>query len=205
MNYQFWPEISFCLNEVEKEKLQLTKNTMNLDALTAARERINNQLERLRVSLEQSLDKSFASFILFAIVAYLDEDIQAYVLELGQGNWLPLQKDFYGAYNAGELFYETIDKLLDNPDTPPTVMMVFYFILKKGFQGKYRDSKTHITKYQDILKEKISVISPTQMEEHSVYNSSKKNKKLKKWHYYALAGTASVCLLLMLYITSSSG
>ena len=205
MNCQFWPEISFCLNEVETERLRLTKSSMNLDTLTAAREKINYQVDQLRLSFEQALDKNFASLALFAIVAYIDEEVQRHVLETGQGNWAPLQKDFYGAYNAGELFYETIDKIIDDPQVPPIVPQLFYFILKKGFQGKYRDSKTHIEKYLDILKSKIPVTTPSKTMGSTVERHADIKRRFKKWHYYTGVGIATACLLITLYISSSYG
>ena len=203
MNYQFWPEISFCLNEVEKEKKILKRDDLNLDMMTAVRENINHRLEHLRLSFEQSLEKQFASLTLFAIVAYIDEDIQRQLVETKKGNWAPLQKDFYGAYNAGELFYETIDKIINDFQGPSIVLEAFYFILNKGFLGKYRDSKTHISKYLDLLKEKIPVITPNQTGTQGSKEMETKKHRLKKWHYYACAGALSISLLLVLYITSS--
>jgi len=203
MSCQFWPEISICLNEVEKEKLSLTKKAINLDVLTGARENINRQIDQLRVSLEQSLEKPHASQILFAIVAYFDEEIQRYLSEKGQGNWVPLQKDLYGAYNAGNLYYETIDKIIEDPNVPEIVFRVFYFILKKGFLGKYRDSKTHIKKYMEILKEKISVTTPTHLQKELKPSPFQTRQKVKPWHYYTSASTAACILLTLLYVTSS--
>lgn len=203
MNCQFWPEISFCLDEVEKEKKTLRREDLNLDMMTAVRENINHRLEQLRLSFEHPLEKQFASLALFAIVAYIDEDIQRQLVETKKGNWAPLQKDFYGAYNAGELFYETIDKIIDDPQVPPIVLEVFYFILNKGFLGKYRDSKTHISKYLDLLKDKIPVVAPEQKGAQGSQEMETKKHRFKKWHYYACAGALSVCLLLVLYITSS--
>ncbi len=206
MSCQFWPEISICLNEFEDEKYQLFKGALSLDAITKSRENLNHQLERLQLSLEQSLEKNHASLVLFALVAYIDEQMQAQILKQKQGNWVPLQKDFYGAYNAGDLFYETVDKLIDDPKTPPIVLKVFYFILKRGFLGRYSDSKTHINKYLDILKEKIPVTSThINKEGTSGFSREKEKGRFKKWHYYAGVGCVSLLLIIVLYITSSLG
>ena len=204
-NYHLWPEISSCLNHIENEKRKLTKETVNLDTLTAVREGISQHVEQLQLSFEQELDKHFASLSIFAIVAYIDEKLQRHVLDLRQGNWAPLQKDFYGAYNAGELFYETIDKIIDDSQVPPIVPEVFYFILKKGFQGKYRDSKTQIAKYLEILKDKIPVAKEVNETSGLEAPSSRFKKKIKTWHYYAGAGVAPLLILAALYIASSMG
>lgn len=203
MNSQFWPEIFICLNEVEKEKLSLGKKSINLDSITESRNKINEIVDQLRLSLEQSLEKEYALQIMFAVVAYLDEQIQSYLLEKGQANWVPLQKDFYGAYNAGTLFYDTIDKLVEEPSVPEIVFSVFYFILRKGFLGKYRDSKVHINKYMDILKDKINIIAPKE-NVNGIRNVTIMNKKrIQPWHYYAAAGTLSIVVMGILYLTSS--
>lgn len=203
MNSQFWPEISICLSEVEKEKHALTKKAINLDAISAVRDNINRLVDQLRISFEQALDKQHASQALFAVVAYFDEQIQSHLLEKGQGNWVPLQKDFYGAYNAGNLFYDTVDKLVEDHTVPEVVYEVYYFILKKGFLGKYKDSKTHINKYMEILKEKISVEVPHQPVMDANLPFYQPKVKMKPRHYYLAAGFASVLILTVLYVTSS--
>lgn len=202
MNCRFWPEISFCLDEIEKQKNLINKTSINLETLTSVREQINHLVEQLKISFEQELDTHFSSLLLFAIVAYIDEDVQRHILETGQGNWAPLQKDYYGAYNAGELFYETVDKILDDPKIPSIVLEVYYFVLKKGFQGKYRDSKTHIQKYLDILKDAIPVTTPKTINNSGKGDANQK-KKIKKWHYYVGAGAATVCLFITLYVTTN--
>lgn len=203
MSCSFWPEISTCLSEIEKEKQSLTKKAMNLDVITSARENMNRQIEQLRLSLEQALDKLYASHIVFALIAYFDEEIQRHLLEKGQGNWVPLQKDFYGAYNAGTLYYETIDKIIDDPQVPEIVYRVFYFILKKGFLGKYRDSRTHINKYMEILKGKFSVEHLLQPPKELAPYPLKLKNKLQRWHYYTGAAVASLFLFMILYLTTS--
>lgn len=203
MNYQFWPEISLYLDEIRKEKEVLRRDDLNIDMMGEVRENINHYLEQLKLSFEQSLDKQYASLALFAIVAYVDEDIQRQLVETRKGSWNPLQKDFYGAHNAGEVFFETIDKIIDNPEVPPIVLEVYYFMLNKGFLGKYRDSKTHIAKYLDLLKDKIPVITPVQEGASGSKEMETKKYRIKKWHYYACAGALSICVLCLLYFTSS--
>lgn len=203
MSCQYWPEISTCFNEVEREKFALTKKAISLDTMTEARENITRHVDQLRISLEQVLDKQSASQILFAIVAYFDEEIQRFLVEKGQGNWVPLQKDLYGAYNAGNLYYETIDKIIEDPLVPEIVYRVFYFILKKGFLGKYRDAKTHVKKYIEILKGKISVTTPTHLQKELKSNPLQMKKKIKPWHFYFLTSFATCVLVVLLYMTSS--
>lgn len=203
MSSQYWPEISICLDEVEKEKELLVKKTINLDLINGVRDRINAIIDQLRVRLEQTLEKQHASQVVFAIVAYLDEQIQSQLLEKGHGNWIPLQKDFYGAYNAGSLFYDTIDKVLDDPHIPEIVYRIYYFILKLGFVGKYRDAKAHIAKYMEILKDKISVELVKQTQKNVKNPLLQSKRKIRPRHYYMTAGVLACFLLITLYISSS--
>lgn len=116
--------------------------------------------------------------------------------------WNPLQKDFQGSYTGGEVFFNTIDHILDNPKVPPIVFEVFYFMLKRGFQGKYRESKTQLLKYSDLLKEKIPVMA------HGDKNSEPMRiqgaqEKVTKGRYYAVAALLFVLTGIVLYLFSS--
>ena len=155
--------------------------------------------------LKEYLEKQFASLALFPLVAYLDEDMQRYLIGSKQMNWLPFQKDFYGAYNAGDLFYETIDKLIENPQTPSIVLQMFYFFLKKGFLGKYRDSKVHIARYLEILRERIPVATPPESQITTATDSitTQRKPRIKKWHYYVGVVAASFFLWIILYFNSN--
>ena len=120
--------------------------------------------------------------------------------------WAPLQKDFYAAYTSGEVFFKTIDELLDDPSIPSMVSEVFYFVLKRGFKGKYRDSKSQLSKYIELLRQKIKVVSldVDVADKHSDETAPYlKKQRMSKWSYYGLAIATLVFGYLGLWIFSN--
>lgn len=187
MNYLFWQEISFFLNDIDKEKTLFEKSSMNTEAMENTRKKMTELVDVLKSSLEQRLDKYHASLIIFPIVAAIDEKMQGYDYSSNKSKWMPLQKDYYAAYNAGEIFFKSLDDILDDQNIPNIVFQVYYTILKRGFQGKYKDSKTQISKYLDMLKDKIPVSNQIDKKTSSANSPIMTQKKswLKKWHCYS--------------------
>lgn len=76
----------------------------------------------------------------FALVAFLDESA------LGCRNpafadWhrLPVQAQLYGHHEAGEVFFQELQKTLNRSDSPETadLLEVYYLCLLLGFKGRY--------------------------------------------------------------------
>ncbi len=188
MSYPLWQDISFYLNEIDGEKAKFEKEGFNPEALDHTRKKIADFFDELKAHLEQKLDKNEASLILFAMVAAIDEEMQRVDYNRPKIRWNPLQKDFQGSYTGGEVFFTTIDHILDNPKISSIVYEVFYFMLKRGFQGKYRESKTQLLKYADLLKQKIPVHTPSPKVSYlEQTQSSVKKGPLTKGHYYLFA------------------
>ncbi len=202
MNYPHWQEISFYLNEVQKEQSAFTSKPITTESMEETRRSIAALIDQLRGALEQKLDKENAALAVFSIVALVDEEMQGYDYNKIQARWAPLQKDFYGAYTAGEVFFEKTNKILDDPSVPSIVYEIFYFVLKKGFKGKYRDSKTQLYKYMQLLKDKIPVVHP-KVDEIELSPPYPKPEKHKKWKYYGWAFSAFALIYVALYIYSN--
>ena len=189
MNYLYWQEISHFLNDIDKEKILFEKSSMNTEAMENTRKKMTDLVDVLKSSLEQRMDKYHASLIIFPIVAAIDEKMQGYDYNSNKSKWMPLQKDFYAAYNAGEIFFKSLDEILDDPNIPNIVYQVNYTILKRGFQGKYKDSKTQINKYLDMLKDKIPRTSQNEIKAtiSKIPVVQPKKTWLKKWHCYSFS------------------
>lgn len=202
MNYQYWLEISFFLRDIDQERNAFEKNSITPEAMENARKNMTDLADGLRSSLEKRLDKHHASLIIFSLVAAIDEKMQGYDYNTNKVKWTPLQKDFYAAYNAGEIFYKSLDEILDDPDIPNIVYQVYYSMLKRGFQGKYRDSKTQISKYLDMLRDKIPLVNHVENKAEDVTPMmAPKRTNLKKWHCYGLSLTcAAVTFGLLFFI-----
>jgi len=76
----------------------------------------------------------------FAVVAFLDESI------LNSRNPMfadwprkPLQEELFGTHMAGEVFFQNLQKLLSQTDSPDVadVLEVYYLCVLLGFGGKY--------------------------------------------------------------------
>ena len=113
MNYLYWQEISFFLNELDKEKAIFEKGNMHPEELENSRTTMLNTLESLKYSLEQRMDKYQASLVLYPIVAATDEKMGIYDHN-NKVRWSPLQKDFFSSYNAGEIFFKSLDDIKFN-------------------------------------------------------------------------------------------
>ena len=198
MSYPLWQEISFYLSEIDREKALFEKQGFNPDALEGMRKKVSDFFDELKGGLEQKLEKNHASLILFALVAAIDEEMQRFDYNHPKIRWSPLQKDFQGSYTGGEVFFTTIDHILDNSKVPSIVYEVFYFMLKRGFQGKYRESKTQLLKYADLLKQKIPVpASPSKTITPEPLNINPRKGKMTKGNCYTLA--------LVLFILTTAG
>ena len=76
----------------------------------------------------------------FAVVAFLDESI------LNSNNplfadWprMPLQEELFGTHQAGEMFFQCIDRLMAKGDSPQSVdvLEIYDLCLWLGYRGKY--------------------------------------------------------------------
>jgi len=76
----------------------------------------------------------------FAVVAFLDESI------LNSNNplftdWprMPLQEELFGVHQAGEMFFNCIDRLMARDDSPQTadVLEIYALCLWLGYRGRY--------------------------------------------------------------------
>jgi type IV/VI secretion system ImpK/VasF family protein len=83
--------------------------------------------------------------------------VQANYLNGKNEVWPPLQRELFQVDNAGEVFFETLDDILNKPQTIPLVYEVFYFCLNHGFRGRYNDNPVKITEYLRRLRTKIPV------------------------------------------------
>lgn len=193
MSYLLWQDISFYLSEIDQHKTPHDADN--------ARKDIFRLFEQLKGILEQKLGQDHASSILFALVASIDEEMQKMLSSHHiKTAWNPLAKDFAFGDTAGEVFFKKIDNMLDNTSIPTIVFEVFYFMLRRGFQGNYRESKTQLLKYADLLRQKIPV------RPHDVKNApaeapfSPSKGKLSKGYYYFFAALLCIAVYLSLAI-----
>jgi type VI secretion system protein ImpK len=76
----------------------------------------------------------------FAVVAFLDETVLNLQNPVFAG-WprKPLQEEMFGGHVAGEIFFQSVQRLLERPESGhlADVLEVFYLCVLLGYRGKY--------------------------------------------------------------------
>lgn len=75
----------------------------------------------------------------FALVAFIDETILS-------SDWphkeewasTPLQLELYDQYDAGEVFFDRLDRLRENPRANAEALEIYYLCMALGFKGQYQ-------------------------------------------------------------------
>jgi type VI secretion system protein ImpK len=95
----------------------------------------------------------------FAVVAFLDES----VLNLQNpvfADWprKPLQEEMFGGHVAGEIFYQSLQRLLERSESPQLadVLEVFHLCVLLGYRGKYGSGgQAELKSQMDAVAQKI--------------------------------------------------
>ncbi|MBB4070215.1 type VI secretion system protein ImpK [Salinibacter ruber] len=75
----------------------------------------------------------------FALVAFIDETILSSDWARKE-EWAstPLQLELYDQYDAGEVFFDRLERLREEPGAQAEVLEVYYLCMTLGFKGKYQ-------------------------------------------------------------------
>lgn len=75
----------------------------------------------------------------FALVAFIDETILSSDWSQKK-NWAstPLQLELYDQYDAGEVFFDRLESLREDPAGNAEVLEVYYLCMTLGFKGQYQ-------------------------------------------------------------------
>lgn len=100
----------------------------------------------------------------FAVVAFLDESIlNSRNPVFADWSGRPLQDELFGAHVAGEMFFQSLDRLLGRRDSPQLadVLEVYYLCLLLGYRGRYSMSGPEgVRPLMDAVAEKIQRVHP---------------------------------------------
>ncbi|MDX8431349.1 MAG: DotU family type IV/VI secretion system protein [Candidatus Algichlamydia australiensis] len=202
MSSQYWPKISSCLEEIETERELIDHQEVQQEQVEMLKTKATKILESLKNFLHKNLNPSQSLLIEFALTSYINEQMQSFAHRQIKNNisWPPLQHTL-GTHKAGEVFFKKCDSILEDRQTPLIVYEVYYFIIKRGFKGQYKDTQLQIDKYLDLLQERIgnAKIELKKSEELS----PQKPQKFKPKHYYAAAAALSFLFLLILFAQST--
>lgn len=165
-----------------------TERAYTIDEMIILRAELRNQLDFLKVELTGAYSERDAYMILFPIVAQIDEIIQNNILRSISVSWPLLQSELFKIENAGEVFYEILDDILNKPQTPGAVYEVYYFCLRYGFRGRYESNPAKIVDYIKRLREKLEM-----PEENDIPMETEQVGQVRKiirpyWYYLIAAG-----------------
>lgn len=159
-----------------------------IDDLVQVRSEIRVQLDFLRATLSEQYTERDTYLILFPIVAQIDELIQTNFLVALQTDWPLLQKELFQIDNAGESFYNILDDVLLKPQTPLFIYEVYYFCLRYGFRGRYKDHPVKIKEYLKKLETRLQEDATSVAAPPSEYMGRIQQFGSPGWNYLVAAG-----------------
>ncbi len=175
----------------------------SIENMIALRAELRNQLDFLKVSLSDVHNERDTYMILFPIVAQIDEIIQNNILNPVDVSWPLLQKELYQIENAGEVFYEILEDILNKPQTPTSIYEVYYFCLRYGFRGRYENNPAKIVDYINRLREKLDVHGGNDI--HLEVESTGQIKTIiRPYWYYLIAAGVFFLVFLMLFLVAEN-
>lgn len=145
--------------------LNIIKKTDNLsviqditdEKLAFFRDDIRKNIFFLQQELLEQYSDTILKYILFPLIAYVDEKIMFKSSE-GDFKWKILQLEYYNKDDGGQYVYEIVDNLLSDDIYPRICYEVIFLILDAGFQGKFFE-KTYDHQYVSYKKKICKIIS----------------------------------------------
>lgn len=200
-----WSEVFCYWQEVEQQKNSYLLRKHSQENMEMLRSSLISILGQMKENLQHNLNERYLDMMLFAFIAFLDEEMQRLMLTShSQAIWTPIQQEFYNTSNAGELFYKALDDALDDTTLPSIVFEVYYFVLKRGFRGKYAKAPTRIGRYLDFLSKRITVAVPEGVRVAKAKAPEESlGMCLKPSYYYAATAVAVLGIYAGLYLQSN--
>ncbi|WP_440615727.1 DotU family type IV/VI secretion system protein [Cysteiniphilum sp. 6C5] len=119
------------------------------------REKIRAQLLAMQNQLNTDYSGKIAEFILFPIIANVDEKFMLLITERELPcHWDTLQAEFYGRTDGGEFVFDVLDEVLSNKIYPKISYEVLLMVLQDNFLGKYYQNPNHAERHQYISRVK---------------------------------------------------
>ncbi len=215
MKNKQWASIHSVFEQIEKLCSRLESDTESSttsvedgtvvetkDEIVRVRTDIRTKLDFLQAELSEEFTERDSYFVLFPIVALFDELVQTRFLDVSQISWPTLQKELFQIDDAGEIFYETLEEILQKPQTLPFIYEVYYFCLNHGFKGRYNDNPLKISEYIKKLRKKISTGMAENIQTDIEETGRFKFIGPRIWYY--LAAAAIVCIFYFFFYSISS-
>ncbi len=101
---------------------------------------VNDMFENFeRKARTEAIDNEKVNLAKFALIAFLDETIISSSWDQKE-TWLtePLQLKLFDTFNAGEEFFDNLNKLKQRISANKDVLEIYFLCLTLGFKGKYQ-------------------------------------------------------------------
>jgi type VI secretion system protein ImpK len=118
-------------------KLRASDEFGDPDTLRQRTKELLDDAERKALSTGVSPDDIRAAK--FALVAFIDETVLSSDWSQKEA-WAstPLQLELYDQYDAGEVFFDRLERLRENPKDNTEALEIYYLCMTLGFKGKYQ-------------------------------------------------------------------
>lgn len=110
------------------------------------------RLDALRLALGPFMPAEQAVKVLVPLIFLFDEII----LE-NLGKISPSQDLLWSSEEGGDIFFDRVDELCQDPAVPEIIIEVHLFCLIAGFKGRWANDPSMIERYQDQLRERLGV------------------------------------------------
>jgi type IV/VI secretion system ImpK/VasF family protein len=170
------------------------------DDVVHIRAELRTQLDFLRAALAEHYSERDTYIILFAVVAQIDELIQAIFLRTMNISWPLLQKELFQIDNAGDVFFDILDDIMLKPQTYTFIYEVYYFCLRYGFRGRYENNPVKLTEYKKKLQAKLTQDEPSFAPAETEETGKIRQFGAPYWNYLIMAGVLVAAYLLFMFL-----
>ncbi|AXH32807.1 DotU family type IV/VI secretion system protein [Francisella opportunistica] len=154
--------------DIIKNTREITKEyNVDNEQIAYYRNNIRKSVFFLQEELLEKYSETICKYVVFPILAYVDEKLMLLREESGSSiSWSLLQLEYYDRENGGEYVFEIIDNLLSDNIYPQICYQTISLILNNDFYGKYYQNiynhsfltyKKEVDKYLDKLSETDSI------------------------------------------------
>lgn len=171
-----------------------------LDELIEFRVELRMQLDRLKTAFSEEHSESEVYMILFAIVAHIDEIVQNNVMHSLDISWPLLQKELFQIENAGDVYYEILDSILQKPQTGVFIYEVYYFCLRCGFRGRHAGNPAPVAEYMKKLRDRIQAEGKRGFEPEKDAAGHIRKILAPHWYYIIAAGIVAAAYIILLVV-----
>jgi type IV/VI secretion system ImpK/VasF family protein len=140
------------------------KQAAHTAELRPLRADLRQRLLALKQELAPRLEERECYLMLFALVVHFDEVVRTSFPEADHATWPLLQKELFDTDRGGELFYQSLNELLEKHKGPSAVHEVYYFCLSLGFRGKYAQDPEPRTQLMNKLRALLAAAVPAERE-----------------------------------------